>query len=150
MNHAAAVGVGQGPRHLLHQLGGVRRLHRSGAAHPIAQGFAVDQRHDEIDEIVLFLDQVDRDDVGVRETGRGARLAQEALPRLRLGRKRWRQQLDGHRSVQCHIACQVHDAHAAAAEFSFERVSARQGTLELVEHFCRVRGLRAVRVTHRR
>lgn len=41
------------------------------------------------------------------------------------------QELDGDRPVEPHLACEIDDAHAAAAQLALERVPASDGSLEL-------------------
>jgi hypothetical protein len=47
--------------------------------------------------------------------------------------------LDGDVAVELHVACEVDDAHAAAAELALERVLAGQGGLQLEEFGGRMR-----------
>jgi hypothetical protein len=49
------------------------QLSWAGAADPLAERFSVDVGHHEVDEIVALLDDVDWDDVRVRQFGGGSR-----------------------------------------------------------------------------
>jgi hypothetical protein len=79
------------------------------------------------------LDGVHGDDVGVRQSRRGARLAQEALAQVRLTRERRRQQLDRHVPVERQIAREHHDPHATAPELVLDREAAAARVLEGAE-----------------
>jgi hypothetical protein len=80
-----------------------------------------------------FAHAMDGDDVRVREAGRHAGLSQESLARLRVAGEVRGQDLDGDVAIELHVAREVHDAHAAAAELALERVFAGQGSLEVKE-----------------
>ena len=80
-----------------------------------------------------FADAMDRDDVRMREPGGRARLAQESLARLGGAREVRRQHLDGDVAVELHVAREVDDAHAAAAELALEGVLAGERGLEVEE-----------------
>ena len=142
--------VAQRPGHFLQQLEREARRERTGALHPIAQGFAVHEAHHEQHQLTAGFDEVNRHDIGMREPGGGPRLLDEALALVGAGREVRREQLDGDRAVERHIAGQQHDAHTAAAELALDRIAAGEQLLEGQEfgadrggHVCRV--LRAER-----
>ena len=89
-------------------------------AEPLAERLALHVAHDEEDEAARLADAMDRDDVRVREAGRRARLAQEPLARRVGAREVRRQHLDGDVAVELHVAREVDDPHAAAAELALE------------------------------
>ena len=63
--------------------------------------------------------------------GRGTGLPQKPLPQPWIGRLRWRQQLDRHRTIEPHLAREIDDAHATASQLVFERVAAGDSRLEV-------------------
>jgi len=60
-------------------------------------------------------DVVDRADVGMVESGRGASLALKPLERLRISCKRLREELEGDSASQPHVLGLVDHTHAATA-----------------------------------
>src|SRR6185436_7221616 len=73
---------------------------------------------------------MDRDDMRVREAGRGAGLTEEALAGFRLPGELGRQHLDGDVAIQLHFPREGDHPHAAPAELALERVLTRAGGLE--------------------
>ena len=133
VHDAASVRVGERPRHLAQHARRVGRRERAARAESLAERLALHVAHDEEDEAARLADAMDRDDVRVREAGRRARLAQESLARLGGAREVRRQDLDGDVAIELHVAREVDDAHAAAAELALERVLAGQGGLQVEE-----------------
>ena len=80
--------------------------------------------------MALFLDRVNRDDVGVRQAGRGPGLPEEAVPGLIVERHGLRKELDRHQSVERHIPREQHDAHTAPAKLTLDRIPAGDRFLE--------------------
>src|SRR5262249_40446975 len=65
-------------------------------------------------------------DVGVIERGQQLGLALEAGELLGVARQLGRQRLDRHLAIELAVVGEVHDAHAAAAEFTFDDVVAER------------------------
>src|SRR5206468_364749 len=74
-----------------------------------------------------------RHDIGMRETGGGPRLLQEAVPLVGARREVWREQLDRDRPVERHITGEQHDSHTASPELALDRIAAREQLLERQE-----------------
>ena len=139
MHDAAAVRVGERPRDLAQHARRVGGRQRAARAESLAERLALHVAHDEEDEAARLADAMDRDDVRMREAGGRARLAQEPLARLGGAREVRRQHLDGDVAVELHVAREVDDAHAAAAELALEGVLAGEGGLELEEFAAELR-----------
>ena len=130
VHHALRVRVGQAPGHLAQNPRRLRRRQRSATPDALAERFAVDERHDEEDQVAHLFDREDGNDVRVRELGRCAGFVQEALSQRRVTRQvRW-QQLEGDQAVERHVACEIDDSHSAAAKLALERVPARERGLD--------------------
>ena len=108
-----------------------RHVQRPAVDHAVERR-AVEQLHgDEVCAVVL-VDLVDRADVRMIQGRGGARLAEEALERLRIVRAIRRQELQRHCSRQPDVLSFVYDAHTAGAErFQHPVVGDR-----LVDHDC--------------
>jgi hypothetical protein len=65
VDDAARMGVRQGPADLSQHPGRLEWWQRAVPADALAEGLALDIRHDEVREGARLLDRVDRDDVGV-------------------------------------------------------------------------------------
>lgn len=95
------------------------RIPSCGSASPSAsapaprQRLAFDVGHDEVDQVAALLDQVNRDDVGVRQTGRGARFAEKAAPDGGVVRQTTRQQLDRDGTLERQVPGQEDHPHPA-------------------------------------
>jgi hypothetical protein len=76
---------------------------------------------------------MDRHDVRVRETGRGARLAQESLAQHGLRRHHRGEQLERHGSFEREIASEQDDTHPAAAKLALDRVPSCDRALEALK-----------------
>src|SRR2546429_3504873 len=102
------------------------------ALEPVAQRFALDVRHDVIEEAGGGTRVVQRQDVGVLQPGRNLDLAQEPLGAE--GRRQLRvQDLDRHRPVVLQIVGQEHGGHAAASQLPLHRVAVSEGFAQGVE-----------------
>ena len=106
------------------------RGHRPGALHPPRQRLAVDAGHDEEDQPVDFVGEVDRHDVRVVELGGRARLAQEALTDVIPGGDIRPQQLDRDRAIEAYLPGPEDEPHPPAAELGFQRIPAGQRLLQ--------------------
>jgi hypothetical protein len=80
------------------------------------EGLPAEHLHDEVDDPARPADPIDRNDVGMLESCRGARFALEPLHELRVEREREREHLDRHLALELSLARAVHDRHAAASE----------------------------------
>ena len=78
----------------------------------------------------MFLDGVDGDDVRMRQLGGGARLAQEQRAEVVALGQVGRQELDGHGTVERHVASEKDDAHAAASDFTLDGIPPLHDLLE--------------------
>jgi hypothetical protein len=133
MHHAATVRVRECPRHFTHETHGLRRRQRPPRAKALAERLAGHVAHHEVDETARLADTMNGHDIGMRQTGSGAGLANEPFARAwRDGQVRG-QHLDGDESVELDVAREIHDAHTAAADLAFERVLAGEGGLEVEE-----------------
>ena len=77
---------------------------------------AVEQLHDDERLALVLADVVDRADVRMVQRRGGARLALEALERLRVARQLARQELERDLAAEARVLGAVDDTHAAAAE----------------------------------
>ena len=118
------------PRHL-------RRREWSRAPHALAERLAVDVGHHEIDEGLLRLDEMNRNDVGMRELGSRARFPEKSLAEILLHGERLGQQLDRHGAIERDVAGEKHHGHAAAPDLALKRESAGERFLELEEFWRR-------------
>ncbi len=124
MNHAAAVGIGDRPGHLLHEPGRLQR--RQGAfPQPRLQALALDQIHREVVSPIVLADLEDADDAGMIQVGGGFRLDAEPLHVLPVGKPTRQDHLDRHQAVQADLPGLVHDPHAPFAELVQEHVVAK-------------------------
>ena len=82
----------------------------------LAQRHAVDQLHRDVRLLAVDADVEDRDDVGVRQHARGARLAQEAQTVLVIVGELRFEQLDGDRPVDLRVVGLVDARHRAFAD----------------------------------
>ena len=67
-------------------------------------------------------DVVNGADVWVVQGGDGSRFLLEALPRLRVGRERAREHLDGNRAIEARVARAIDLAHAAGPDWGDDLV----------------------------
>ena len=124
MDDALRVGGGNG----VGNLAGVaqRPLERQPAGGDGAiERHAVDVLHDDEGEIVLLLDGVDGDAVGMVEGRRRAGFVQEPLRRFLIGAGG--EDLDRHGAVEHRIAGAIHDPHPAFTEARVDRVMEKRG-----------------------
>ena len=92
--------------------------------HEFRQRLAADVLHAEEAGAVGLADVVNLDDVRVRELGGGVGLAGEPGDEHRVGRPPLAHHLEGDVAVERELPGEVDRAHAAAAEFAFDRVAA--------------------------
>lgn len=130
MHDAALVRIGEGPPDFApdpaNGLGG------QGAGSPQTVGERLTRHvpHDEPRQIARLGDFVDGHDVRMKALRGDARFAEEAMAHVLAPAERRREQLDGDRALQQHVTREIHDAHAAAPQFCFERKTAGDGLLQ--------------------
>ena len=100
--------------------------HGQGAPLPqqVAQRAAVDQLHDQEDQVAVAALVEHRDDAGVPEPGRDARLPLEAAQERRVRDVLRAHHLDGDRPVQPEVDAAVDRGHAAAGDETAQPVPA--------------------------
>ena len=118
-------------------------LHRP-AADAVLEGQAVEKLHGDEGLLAVFSDFINRADVGMVESGRGAGLAAETFEGLRVLGKILGQEFEGDEAAEFGVFRLVNHAHAATAEF-FDDAVVRDG---LTDHF--IRGLFAAVLSLRR
>jgi hypothetical protein len=140
VDDAAAVGIAEGPRDLADDACDLGGRERALPAHSLAQALAVHVRHHEVDEAGSFLDEMDGDDVGMAQSGCGARLTEKPLFRVGLRGELGRKELDGDQALERDVARQEDDPHPPASQLALEGEPSRERRLELREE--RVHGAR--------
>ena len=100
------------------------------AADPVADGLALDERHDVIEEAVGVARVDESQDVRVLQVGGGLDLGQEAFG-ADDGAEFGAQDLDRDLAVVLDVLGQVHGGHAARAEFALESVAIGERVDEL-------------------
>ncbi len=75
-----------------------------------------DELHDEIEQRLVFLDGVDRDDIGMGERRRRAGLPLESLGGPLARKQGGKHDLDGHLAIQGEVVRQVDHRHATATQ----------------------------------
>ena len=88
----------------------------------VFQSFAVEKLHGNELLAVLLTDVVDGADVGMIQSGSGARLALEALQRQRILSKIFREELQGYESPEPGVLRFIDHTHATAAQLSDDDV----------------------------
>jgi hypothetical protein len=101
-----------------------RRRHRALLGDGVAQGVPGDQLHRQEDGAVVLALVVDRHDVGVRQLGRGARLAHEAGGEVGAVTEAGVHDLDRDGAVQAQVEGLVDRRHAAAGDARAHAVAA--------------------------
>ena len=144
MNQSFAVGIVERFAGLPHQAQRLRHRERALASEPLAQGLAVDVRHD-VERpgrhLVGAAGIEEGEDVGVLESREDLDLAEEALGDF-AGDDLRAQDLDGDGTVVLAVAREIHQRHPAAAQLSLDRVAVAHG--DRLEHAS------ATAVCHRR
>ncbi len=131
MDDAATMGVRECPGHFLDHPCGVGRGEGAGPVDALGQRFAVDEAHDETEDLVAVLDSVHRYDVRMGKGGGRAGLAEKPLAKLRPDRVLRGQCLDGDLPVELGVVRQEDGAHPAPAQFPVEGVVGGKGSREL-------------------
>jgi hypothetical protein len=132
VNDPLPVGVVERPRHLPGDPHGV--LHRQVllAGKPVAERFAIDERHHIEDRRLDPARVMERQDVRMLQVGRGADLGQEPLG-AEDGGQLGAEDLERHLAVVPEVVGQVDRGHAALAERALDRVAVGEGFLEVRE-----------------
>jgi hypothetical protein len=133
VHDSASMGVCESPRDFAQDARSVGWREWSLRAKLIAECFAFDVAHDEKNEAIGCANAVNRDDVRMRQSGRGPRLVNEPLARgCEAGEVRW-QHLDGDIAIELNIAGEINDSHSSAADLSLEEIFSGERGLELQE-----------------
>ncbi len=91
---------------------------------PLLERLALDVLDDQVVNVVLHADVVERADVRMVQARDDARFTLEPLPAVRIVRQMFRQCLDRDRAVQARIDSAIHLAHAACADERLQIVGA--------------------------
>jgi hypothetical protein len=129
VDHAPAVGVGQGGRHVAGDAGRVLERQLAFAVQPRAQRLALDVRHHVVENAPLPARVVERQDVRMAELGGDLDLAQEALG-AHLERQLGPQHLDGHLAAVLPVRREVDDRHTPGTEFLLDLVAVAEDALD--------------------
>ena len=102
-------------------------VQRADVTNDRIEGPSLHVLHDEIQDVLAFLDGIDRNDVGMAQGGGGARLPLEpldhALPHEQEG---GRQHLDRHLAVEGEVVREVYRGHPAAPQLGEDFVFAQR------------------------
>ena len=133
VDDAVLVGVVERARGLGGDAEGVFERELALAAEPVAQRFALDERHGEPQLAGRFAGVEHGQDVGMLEPGGEVDLALEALGAER-GGKLGEEDLEGDGPVVAEVVREIDDRHAAAAELALEGVAVGEGVAHAVRH----------------
>ena len=123
MHHAHLVCFCQGAADLHHDLERAFDREPAHAADQVAQVFALEVLHGQVDQAVGGAEVEDLHGVGVRQPAHQLRLAFEARHLLGIARQLAGQQLERHQFSDARVLDAVHHAHAAAADRLFDAVT---------------------------
>jgi len=127
------VRVGERIRDLRREAERVAQGQLALAGHPVAEGLAVDEGHDVIQEAVRVTRVVEREDVGMVEPRGDLDLAQEPLGPQGL-RQLSAQHLERDLAVVPDVRREVHRRHAAGADLALEAIVPGEGGVQLRDH----------------
>ena len=99
---------------------------------PVAERFALDERHDVEEQPIDLARVVEAEDVRVLEVGGDPDLAQEPVGAERDG-ELLAEHLDGHRAVVLQVLRTIHEGHPALADLALDGVPLSQGGAQAVE-----------------
>ncbi len=116
VHDTAGVGVAEGSRHLVGDLGGLHAVDVAVGSQDVGKGATLHVLHRHEVGVGVLAPVVHGDDVGVGQVGRGLGLAAEPLDEVRVGGELGEQHLDGHQTVEQQVAGQEHVGHAAAPD----------------------------------
>ncbi len=120
----------------MHDSSGMRGRQPIGHLHRHAQGFGephalarnqlverlpIDQLHHDEGLSILFANLVDGDDIGVIQRRGGLGLLDKAREPLLIAESRFRQELDGHQTVETAVPGFIHPSHSALADLLQKR-----------------------------
>src|SRR5438552_873256 len=107
------------------------QLHRTVADH-VLQRCAIQEFHGDERLSILLADVVNRANVGMIQSGRGASLTAKAFERLRITGQFFRQKLQSYKTTQTGVFGLINDTHPAAAELLDDAVM-RDGLADHVD-----------------
>ena len=146
VDDAAVVRVAERVGDLVGNAKDVGDRQRSVARQPVAEGLALDERHDVEDKPVDLARIEEREDIRVAEVGRGGDLAQEAFVAER-GGEFGAEDLHRDLAVVLEVLGEVHGGHPTGTEFPFDAVPVSERGGEVQVHGGGVeRPIRVVRV----
>ncbi len=148
MHDSLGVRVLKGARNLARQPHCLLHRQRPIALQTVPQRLSGDIRHDVIQEAACVARVVQRQDVGVLQTGGDLDLAQKALRAHRHGQL-WAQHFERDGSIMFQVTGEIHRGHSAMAEFAVDRVAPMQRGLQTGEQVGQV-GSRGLRRLHHR
>ena len=96
---------------------------------PALQRASLDELHRQVDLVAHAPHVVDRDDVGVRELGHRAGLAQQGVDPVLVRRGPRVQELEGHLSVELGVIGALHGTHRTSAQRLEREVAAHRSSL---------------------
>ncbi len=103
-------------------------------AEDLGEAAALDILHDDEVGAPFLAPVVDAHDVGVVEVGGRLRLASEPLHEARVIGELVEEHLDGNRSIEQLVACQVHVGHPAAGDLAMEFITPAENRRALSGH----------------
>ena len=132
VDHAVAVGVAQGAGDLGRDPDGVGDGELLLAAEPVAQRFALDERHDVVRGAADLARVDEAEDVGVLQVGDGLDLAEEPLGADH-GGEVGAEHLDGDLALVAEVVGEVDGGHAALAELALDAVAVGENGAEALD-----------------
>ena len=94
---------------------------------PLLERLSVNVLHDQVVNVIVIADVVERADVRMVQAGDDLGFALEAFPTGRIGREVFGKRLDGYGAVQARIDGAIHLAHAAGGDEGLDLVGAKGG-----------------------
>ena len=122
VNEPRPVRVVEGRRDLDHDASCLIQSERSAAPQAIGDGIAFDQLEHDRDRVVVLDDVEDRNDPGVGEGGRGARLGDQTVPGAGIGQDVGSQELHGDGAIKSLVVAAPHLGVAPGADAPLEDV----------------------------
>ena len=132
VDHAVAVGVAQGAGDLGRDPDDVGDRKLLLAPEPVAQRFALDERHHVVRSAADLARVDEPEDVGVLQVGDGLDLAEEPLG-ADDGREVGAEHLDGDLALVAEVVGEVDRGHAALAELALDAVAVGENGAEALD-----------------